>query len=141
MNALTTRIAHICFGSTNLAATRRFFTDFLGYPETFVFTKAGKEAGFYVNAGNGQFIEVFETKEVVMNGATAGIRHICLEVPSLEAVIAKAKSMGYPVTEKKVGADQTWQCWVDGPDGLRFEFQTYTDKSSQKTGAPVEINW
>ncbi len=134
------KIAHVCFCASDLNATRRFFSDFLGFPTQFDFLRDGRKMGFYVNAGNGQFIEVFESKETSML-PTAAIRHMCFEVNACDDVVDRAKTYGYPVTEKKLGADHAWQCWVDGPDGLRFEFHEYTDKSCQKTGADCVVNW
>lgn len=41
---------------------------------------------------------------------------------------------GYAVTEKKLGADQSWQAWTTDPSGVRIEFHQYTAHSSQVTG-------
>jgi len=48
---------------------------------------------------------------------------------------------GFAPTENKLGCHQTLQTWVEGPEGLRFEFQQCTLESSQHAGAACVVNW
>ena len=48
---------------------------------------------------------------------------------------------GYAPGEIRMGADQTAQFWMKDPNGLDVEFQQYNEKSSQRTGQDVEVNW
>jgi glyoxylase I family protein len=45
------------------------------------------------------------------------------------------------VTPKKLGCDQTWQCWCKDPDGTEVEFQQYTPRSSQLTKTNCIVDW
>ena len=58
---LTRRIAHVCLIAPDLAAMRRFYGEGFGMRQVFRFLRAEREIGFYLEAGDGSFIEVFET--------------------------------------------------------------------------------
>ena len=62
------------------------------------------------------------------------IKHICLEVKSVDETIRRLRDCGYEVTDKKMGADNSWQAWTSDPDGTKIEFHEYTSQSSQKIG-------
>ncbi len=62
-----------------------------------------------------------------------GFAHFCLETDDIDEVARRLADNGYPVTEKKLGADQSWQVWTKDPSGVRIEFHQYTPKSSQRT--------
>ena len=53
------QLAHINIGSYDLKASEHFYCDVLGMEKTFEFIKNGELFGFYVQAGNSTFIEVF----------------------------------------------------------------------------------
>lgn len=72
-------------------------------------------------------LDVMDTK------ANGPIRHFCLEVDDIEQVRRRLTENGYEVTDKKLGADQSWQLWTTDPSGVRIEFHQYTDRSSQVT--------
>ena len=42
---------------------------------------------------------------------------------------------------KKLGCDQTWQIWLEDPDGNSFEVHQYTPESAQFMGGSVEADW
>ena len=48
---------------------------------------------------------------------------------------------GVEVTPKKLGCDQTWQCWCKDPDGTDVEFQQYTAQSSQFIRKNCIVDW
>lgn len=126
-------IAHICITTPDLAATERFYCSGLGLTKVFRFVKEDKEIGFYLKASQSSYIEVFgRGSEDQLAGAP--IAHICFEVSDIEALGSRLKSEGYAVTEKLLGADQSWQMWATDPGGVRIEFHQYTDQSSQVTG-------
>ena len=66
----------------------------------------------------------------VKRAVDAGVNGVIMEVPASPHLIEK----GYEVTEKKLGADESWQTWVTDPSGVRIEFHEYTEKSTQITG-------
>lgn len=133
-------IAHLCVFSNDLDRSREFYCDALGLERHFDFHKNGELFGFYLQAAPGQFVEVFRAD------ATAEIRrqrihHFCFEVDDIDAVRDKLVKCGVAVAPKKIGCDQTWQCWCKDPDGVDIEFQQYTPQSSQFTRTNCIVNW
>ena len=132
------RLAHVCIGATNLAETERFYVDLLGMEKAFDFYRRGEQIGFYISAGQSTFIEVFVDNDEVEDERPL-IRHFCLEVENLDAVIEALEGKGIDVSEKKLGGDGAWQAWITDPSGVRFELMQYGETSSQFSGAPVEL--
>ena len=134
------RIAHICIGCTDLTEVERFYCQCLGFTKRFDFMKNGKCIGFYLEVGEGGFLEFFRADEVPCAGSP--IRHLCLETDDIDGVIDRLNQGGYKVGQKKVGADRTWQVWVgNAPDGVAIEFHQYTPQSSQFTGEVCQVTW
>ena len=129
---LIQQIAHLCLGSTDLKKSEHFYCTTLGLAKHFRFLRDGKEFGFYLDLGNQTFIEIFEQPTVEAT-ARNPIQHLCLQVPDIAAVITALRAQGYAVSDQKLGADQSWQCWVTDPDGVRIEMHQYTADSSQVT--------
>ena len=87
---MITQIAHVCIGAKNLQESEHFYCDVLCLTKKFDFRKNGELFGFYLDVGNNTFIEVFpETAEVALEKTI--IRHLCLEVDDLDALIARVK--------------------------------------------------
>ncbi|OGV68596.1 MAG: hypothetical protein A3K19_11515 [Lentisphaerae bacterium RIFOXYB12_FULL_65_16] len=69
--------------------------------------------------------------------------------PYLTAISTVVKAHGWQgrvliattVTDKKLGADQSWQFWVTDPGGVRIEFHQHTENSSQRTGKDCIVTW
>jgi len=135
---MITRLAHVCIGATDLAETERFYVESLGMELAFEFFREDQRIGFYLNAGGGTFIEVFVESEDP-NFERPIIRHFCLEVADLAAVIADLQRKGVAVSPRKLGADGAWQAWITDPSGVRIELMQYGDNSSQFSGRPVEL--
>jgi len=133
-----TGIAHICLASTDLEATERFYCEGLGLRKAFEFLRGGARVGYYLEAGNAQFIEVF-VREAVEPADRHPLMHICLRTDDLDALRERLAAHGIEVTAKKLGADQSWQAWTRDPDGVRIEFHQYTPESSQRTGRPCRL--
>ena len=131
---MITGIAHVCIGSPDLGATARFYCEGLGFRKKFDFIRNGEVAGFYLEAGAGAFVEVFRNDRINREG-TPPIMHLCLETDDIDNVRRQLKKAGFEVTEKAMGADNSWQCWTKDPAGVSIEFHEYTAESSQKTGA------
>ncbi|MBN1676547.1 MAG: VOC family protein [Kiritimatiellae bacterium] len=127
-------LAHVCIAAKNLAASERFYCEALGLEKVFNFIREDAVIGFYLRVSDRTYIEVFAQQEVAAH-AGHPIRHFCLAVADIDAVAAKLNAYGYPVGEKKLGADQSWQVWTTDPAGVRIEFHQYTERSSQFTGA------
>ena len=125
-------LAHVCIAASDLASTERFYCSGLGFSKVFDFIREGEVIGFYLEVSEKTYIEVFRQDEVYGHG-NYPIRHLCFEVCDIDEVSRHIKSQGYDVTEKKLGADQSWQTWTTDPSGVRIEFHQYTEKSSQVT--------
>jgi catechol 2,3-dioxygenase-like lactoylglutathione lyase family enzyme len=134
------RLAHINIGADDLQASEKFYCDVLGMEKTFEFIKEGKPYGFYVNAGNDTYIEVF-INEVAVNRERPLLRHICLEVEDIDKAIEEVRGNGWKIGDKKLGCDNSWQAWMKDPSGVDIEVMQYTPESSQFTGAPCNVNW
>ncbi|WOO41850.1 VOC family protein [Rubellicoccus peritrichatus] len=136
-----TALAHICLRTNDFDATQRFYSDTLGFPIKFCFTRNGDLAGFYLEIADRQFIEFFYNDDPQPPAENAAFAHFCLETSDIEATRAKLAEAGYEPTEIKMGCDQSLQFWVADPNGVRFEFHQYTSESMQFAGGSVEIDW
>ena len=136
---MITRLAHVCLNVRDIHRTIAFYRDALGLPLHFQFTKGGKVTGAYFRAGERNFVEAFENREVVVQNT--GITHFCLEIPDIEAAIRELTAKGVACTEKKLGCDRSWQTWLADPDGNRIELHQYTAPSRQLLGGDVEVDW
>ena len=133
------RLAHVCIVTGDLEAAERFYCGLLGLRRAFSFIRNGRRVGFYLEVGGGGFIEVFARDQVDAK-ARGAIQHICLEVDGIDRIVARLKEAACDVTEKKLGADRSWQAWVTAPDGVRIEFHEYTAESCQMTGADCVLD-
>ncbi len=135
------QVAHVCIFAHDLDVTRAFYEDVLGLDTAFNFLRDGKIFGFYLNAGGRSHVEVFHKNGTSFDEANQ-INHLCLEVESLDAAIAHVKSKGIePTRPKKKGCDETYQCWLTDPNGVKIELFEYTDKSAQFTGGDRVADW
>ena len=126
-------IAHVCTASKDLSATENFYINCLGFKKKFDFLRANKCVGFYLEVTDKSYIEIFLQTDLLITDK-APIRHLCLETSNIDAVITRLRECGYEATDKKLGADKSWQTWTKDPDGVRIEFHQYTEESSQNTG-------
>ena len=133
-------LAHVCLFAMDLNRSLYFFCGALGLRRHFDFFKDGELFGFYLQIDANHFIEIFKagTEE---NASHPRIHHFCLEVDNLDALRDRLLQRGIKVTAKKLGCDQTWQCWCQDPDGTDVEFQQYTPESSQFTGKACIVDW
>lgn len=134
-------LAHVCIKSTHLDKTLDFYGGALGMEKCFDFTRAGKVIGFYIKASRDTFIEVFQQEAVPSAASDRGLHHFCLEAEDIAAVRQSLLAAGYAPGEIKMGADHSWQFWVQDPDGVDVEFHQYTPESAQLSGRNVEVNW
>ena len=139
---LPTCISHVCLKTPDLAATEKFYSELLGFPVIFRFSRKGEPYGFYLKVAERQFIEVFEQDPVEPDNGAHCLAHFCFETVDLEALRAKLIEAGYSPDPIKLGVDQSKQFWVVDPNGLNVEVQEYTDRSLQLTGGgTVEVDW
>lgn len=136
---MITRLAHVCLNVRDIQRTIAFYRDALGLPLHFPFEKNGRVIGAYFKVGEGNFIEAFERPDV--QPVNTGLVHFCLEVDDLDGTIAGLTGKGVMASAKKLGADHSWQSWIQDPDGIRIELHQYTAESSQHRGGTVQVNW
>lgn len=126
------KIAHVCLISADLSRSLNFYEKQLGLKRKFNFMKGGALHGVYLDVGAGSYIEIFQKPDnKVVN---TGISHFCLETDNIDGIVASLKACGTDCSEKKTGADHSYQAWVTDPDGNRIEFHEYTAESTQVTG-------
>jgi lactoylglutathione lyase/glyoxylase I family protein len=134
-------LAHVCLLSRDLEKTLDFYCGTLGLKKGFDFLRNGKLFGFYVQVTERQFIEIFQAGDDSEEAPPRRITHFCLEVNDVEAMRSRLVERGIEVTEKKLGADHSWQIWCKDPDGTSIEFHQYTPESTQLTGKACLVNW
>ncbi|MGO8763751.1 MAG: VOC family protein [Limisphaerales bacterium] len=133
-------LAHLCVFTKDLPRTRDFYCTALGFKPHFDFLKNGELFGFYLQIAPGQFIEFFKVEPETEFGGQR-VHHFCFEVDDTDALREKLTKAGVEVTPKKLGCDQTWQCWCKDPNGVDIEFQQYTDQSAQFTKTDCIVDW
>ena len=131
-------LAHLALVVRDLDASLAFYRDALGLPIAFEFRNdAGERFGLYLHVGGRTFIEMFEG-ERDPDDQRRSFRHFCLEVDDVPATVAHLRERGVEASEPKLGADQSWQAWIQDPDGNRIELHQYTPASWQ---APALQAW
>ena len=131
------KFAHICISTRDLAATVRFYTEALGLEKVFNFVRNGEVTGVYLRISDMNFIEVFEAPDV--ENHPSSISHLCLETGDIDTTTSELRDRGIKVTDKKTGADGSYQVWLEDPNGIQIELHQYTESSSQITGADVTV--
>lgn len=134
-------LAHVCIRTPDLDRTRNFYCDALGLRKLFDFTKAGNVIGFYLKVSGTSYIEVFKADDTVPPQSSLRLAHFCLETDAIESLREKLAESGFSPGEIRSGADHSFQFWVNDPNGVALEFHQYTDRSAQRTGENVEVNW
>ena len=134
-----TRIAHVCLNTSDLERSVAWYEK-LGFGIRFRFTRKGSKFGVYMVVAEGTYVEIFEDPNLgaVVNN---GISHFCLETDDLDATMTQLTERGVAFGPKKFGVDDTWQIWLEDPDGNRFEVQQYTATSAQLVGGTIEADW
>ena len=133
------RLAHVCLQVTDLKRTLAYYHK-LGLTDVFRFTRKGADFGIYLQISEGHYLEIFEepSRGPVVNN---GLAHFCLESEDLDALMKHLDAQGVSYTPKKQGCDNTYQIWLEDPDGNKFEVHQYTGQSSQLMGGVVEADW
>jgi catechol 2,3-dioxygenase-like lactoylglutathione lyase family enzyme len=133
-------LAHLCVFSKDLNRSLDFYCGALGLKKHFDFFKDGSLFGFYLEVDPGHFIEVFKA-DPATEVRHQRIHHFCLEVEDIDVMRETLIRRGVEVTPKKLGCDQSWQCWCKDPDGTELEFQQYTAQSTQFTRKNCIVDW
>ncbi len=139
---LIKQVAHTCIFAHDLDATEAFYRDVFGIATAFDFKRGDQRIGYYLDFGGRTFVEVFH-KVATSFDETNQINHICLETEDIDALLVHVRAQGVTITDKKLGADGTWQSWTNDPNGVKLEIFQYTDKSLQfaPRGGVCQVNW
>ena len=135
---MITQLAHVCLFVSDIQQTLDFYHGKLGLPLKFTFEKEGKLFGVYFSLGGRTFLEAFQVRDGKVPVVNTGLSHFCMEVEDLDAFMAAMKAKGVACTDKVLGCDQSWQTWLQDPDGNRFEMHQYTAQSTQFLGGVVQ---
>lgn len=134
------QIAHTCIFARDIGETADWYAKVLGFEKIFNFTRDGRVFGYYLDAGAGTQIEVFEKAEAKFSEQDQ-INHICFEVVDMDAAIAHVRALGYTARDKSKGCDDTWQSWIADPNGVKIELIQYTPDSAQLVGGDRVAHW
>ncbi len=135
------QVAHVCIFANDIDETKSFYEKALGMDVAFNFQRDDKIFGCYLNAGGRSHVEVFHKAEAEFSELNQ-INHLCLEVEDLDAAIAHIEAQGVALTRpKKLACDDTYQCWLRDPNGVKIELFEYTNKSAQFNGGDRVADW
>ena len=141
VSRIATRMSHVGIIVTALEPERKFYTDVLGFRETWRGSKSGDELS-WVNLkvpDGDDYIEFMLYKDAPAERGTA--HHLCLEVPSVAEsvkVLEARRSNARPI-EAKTGINRKRQANLFDPDGTRTEIMeamTIDGKPTPSSNAP-----
>src|SRR5882757_1069032 len=89
-------VPHVAFRVHDIAASRHFYKDFLGYAEPFSIVTDGKLIMAFIKVNDRQYIELSPEA----NPDEPRFLHLALETDNAEALRLYVKSKGYKVPEK-----------------------------------------
>jgi lactoylglutathione lyase len=134
------QLAHINFFSDKPQELLNFYVDQLGLTVKFTLNHDdGTAFGWYVDCGQGTFIEIFDQKGAVRQWGGQVVelkkgnlyRHMCFEVADIEGYRKGLVAKGLSVTPVTMGMDHSRQAWIKDPDGNDIELMEYTPQSYQ----------
>jgi lactoylglutathione lyase len=132
---MITKIAHSAIKVKNIENTLKFYSDILGFKESFrIYNDDGSLSIVYLYIAQGQFIEIFPygEGEYLYDASAVGHSHMCYEVDNIEEAIRKVRSKGVNIeSEIKKGKSGAFQFWILDPDGNRIEIMELPPDSMQ----------
>ena len=145
-NAISDRMTHVGLIVTDLDPEYKFYTNVLGFKETWRGSHSGKVLS-WINRkvpDGSDYLEfmLFKTPPDAAQSGTA--HHLCLQVPNVKAAVAKLKANPYyqqygrPI-EIHVGINRKRQANLFDPDGTRIELMepdTIDGKPTPSSNAP-----
>lgn len=132
---MITRIAHSAIKVKNIEETVKFYSDTLGFKESFrIYNDDGSLSIVYLYITQGQFLEIFPDGEgeIQHDFSAIGHSHICYEVDNIEEAIVEIRSKGVIIdSELRKGKSGSLQFWISDPDGNRIEIMEILPDSMQ----------
>jgi catechol 2,3-dioxygenase-like lactoylglutathione lyase family enzyme len=144
--AISNRMTHVGIVVTHLDAEYKFYTDILGFKETWRGSKSGQVLSWVnLKVPDGEdYIEFMLYKDAPGLAERGGAHHLCLQVPNVDAAVAKLKaepyysSYGRPI-DIHLGINRKRQANLFDPDGTRTELmepKTIDGKPATPSTAP-----
>lgn len=145
-NRISKRMMHVGIIVTDFDAEYRFYTDVLGFKETWRGSKSGDVLSWVnLRVPDGtDYIEFMLYKNEPDPTHRGTAHHLCLEVPDIEASVADLKARPYYKTygrpiEVRTGTNRKRQANLYDPDGTRTELMepnTVDGKPAPSSTAP-----
>lgn len=133
-------IAHVSFKVSNMKKTLDFYCGVMKFKQKFELNDTdGKPWIVYIEVAKKQYVELFYDYNNMKSensfskmGEKIGYMHLSLEVTGINDLYDYLKTKDVKIlTPVKLGSDNTYQFWIEDPDGNPIEFHEYTDKSFQ----------
>jgi catechol 2,3-dioxygenase-like lactoylglutathione lyase family enzyme len=125
---------HVDFRVHDIAASRHFYKDFLGYSEPFDIITDGKLVMAFIKINDRQYVELSPESKP----DEPRFVHLALETDDAEALRQYVKSKGYPVPDKPAsrGRIRNTATGLTDPDGNHIDVTQYEPdgKSMQDAG-------
>jgi catechol 2,3-dioxygenase-like lactoylglutathione lyase family enzyme len=121
-------VPHIAFRVHDIAASRHFYKDFLGYAEPFdINGPDGKLIMAFIKINDRQYVEL----EVEKSPDEPRFLHLALETDNAEGLRQYVKSKGYKVSDKPAskGRIRNTATGLDDPDGNHIDVTQYEPDS------------
>jgi catechol 2,3-dioxygenase-like lactoylglutathione lyase family enzyme len=137
---ISTRMTHVGLIVTKLDPEYRFYTEILGFKETWRGSSSGKVLS-WVNLkvpDGDDYLEFMLEKEAPDATHRGGAHHLCLQVPDVAASVETLKSRPYfkaydrPIVEH-LGINRKRQANLFDPDGTRIELMEPTTVDGKPT--------
>jgi lactoylglutathione lyase len=120
-----TSLAHVALKVRDLERSLDFYVDKLGFAEMMRLHKPdGSVWLIYLRVTDDQYIEIFPgaIQDRAPGSDANGVNHICLGVDDIDSIVTQIRAAGIALTaQKKMGADNNYQAWIEDPDGNRIE--------------------
>jgi catechol 2,3-dioxygenase-like lactoylglutathione lyase family enzyme len=139
-NAISNRMTHLGIVVTHLDAEYKFYTDILGFKETWRGSHSGQVLSWInLKVPDGDdYLELMLFKDPPTPTERLTAHHLCLQVPDVNAAVAKLKAnpyfsqYGHPI-DIHLGVNRKRQANLYDPDGTRIEIMEPTTIDGKPT--------
>jgi catechol 2,3-dioxygenase-like lactoylglutathione lyase family enzyme len=138
--AISNKMSHVGLVVTHLDSEYKFYTEILGFKETWRGSKSGQVLS-WVNLrvpDGDDYLEFMLYKDPPAATERGGAHHLCLVVPNVDAAVAKLKAEPYYATYGRpidihLGVNRKRQANLFDPDGTRTEIMEPTTIDGKPT--------
>jgi catechol 2,3-dioxygenase-like lactoylglutathione lyase family enzyme len=114
-------ITHVAVRVGELANSRSFYTNTLGFDQAFLFDSAGSPSVSFLKINDRQYIELYAG----VTEASGWLMHVCFETHDLDAVRRRLVARGLHPSAITKGKAGNLLCALKDPDGQTVEFLQY----------------